>query len=306
MTHAFCTYFDGRYLPRGLAMIESLERHDRSACLWILALDSESERILSALCRPSWRIVSLGQLESWDPRLLRAKTDRSLVEYYFTLTAFLPTFILTSHPNTDLLTYVEADLFFLSSPEPLYEELGHASIGILKHNWDSSHQHMARFGDHNVSWIMYRHDDIALTCLSEYRDQCLAWCRDYPDDGRLADQGYLDTWHQRYPGVRTLIHKGANKASWNLGNHTVTRTETGYRVDDSPLIFFHFHGLTFAESDPFRLSLANSLSPRNEEAVLHLSQLYLHIVNTIEQYLKYRFGYSPEPPLRGSSLPNAV
>ena len=80
-------------------------------------------------------------------------------------------------------------------------------------------------------------------CLHWWREQCIEWCYDRVEDGRFADQRYLDTWPDRFPGVVVLRHKGANLAPWNVSNYKVREDRGRVWVDEQPLIFFHFHGL---------------------------------------------------------------
>lgn len=84
----FCTHFDSAYLPQGLALLASLERHAPGMRLWVLALDPFCHRLLAALQHPALRLLSLEVLES--PDLRQARAGRSWGEYCWTLTPFCP------------------------------------------------------------------------------------------------------------------------------------------------------------------------------------------------------------------------
>ena len=86
MNH-YCTYFDSNYLPQGLALASSLQRHDAIGVLWVLALDDKAVAILAKLARPNVRVVPLGELLRDDPALAEASRTRSRKEFIFTLTA---------------------------------------------------------------------------------------------------------------------------------------------------------------------------------------------------------------------------
>jgi hypothetical protein len=207
-------------------------------------MDHTAYEILEKLHLPGVHPLSLEEFERNDELLLRAKQNRSRIEYYFTCTPSLPLYILSNWPEVDLITYLDADLFFFASPAPLFEELGDGSIAIIGHRFSQHMRHLQKFGIFNVGWLSFRRDDDAFACLYWWRERCIEWCYDREEDGRFADQKYLDDWASRFKNVVVLEHKGANLAPWNVSNYRLYHDKSGILiVDNQPLIFFHFHGL---------------------------------------------------------------
>lgn len=239
----FCTYFDHNYLTRGLACYYSLLKHSPSAHFFILCLDEQCLEALRKLNLPQASIIGRGELEAAFPQLLAAKPTRSILEYYLSMTPFLPLHVLRQHPEIELLTYIDADLFFFQSPEPLFTQLGNGSISIIQHNFVPHLAHFNKYGIYNVGWVSFRHDANALACLQWWADRCVEWCYIRYEAGKFADQRYLDSWPHQFKGVVVLNHKGANLAPWNVGRYTVRSEHGQTKVDDAPLIFYHFHGL---------------------------------------------------------------
>jgi len=206
-------------------------------------MDRECYDTLVQLELPNVHVIALQDFEAGDEKLLAAKNNRSLIEYYFTCTPSLPLFILARHPEVDLITYLDADLFFFDSPRPLFDEIGAGSVAVTEHRCPPDWQDSNRHGIYNVGWLSFRRDEHAVACLRWWREQCIEWCYDRVEDGRFADQKYLDSWPDRFSGVVVLHHKGANVAPWNVGSYKIRENEGRVYVDEQPLIFFHFHGL---------------------------------------------------------------
>jgi hypothetical protein len=97
VTRYFCTYFDRNYLPRGLALYQSLRRHCPAFKLWVLCMDRISHEALTRLELPDVHAIALADYERDDKALLEAKQNRTLIEYYFTCSPSLPLFILDNH-----------------------------------------------------------------------------------------------------------------------------------------------------------------------------------------------------------------
>lgn len=241
----FCTYFDKHYLARGLALYHSLKQHCSSFKIWVLCLDKETHERLSRLALSDVSLISIEEFEKEDHKLLLAKQNRSLIEYYFTCTPTLPLFILNNWPEVNLITYLDADLYFFSNLEPIFNEINGYSIAIIEHRYPEYLRHLERNGIYNVSWMSFRSDNYAIECLRRWRGQCLEWCYDRYEDDRFADQKYLDDWLNRFSNIIVLKHKGIGVAPWNVKNHKISSIKEKVFIDGIPLIFFHFQGLQF-------------------------------------------------------------
>lgn len=237
-----CTYFDKNYLSRGLALYHSLGRHHPSFRLFVLCLDDEAHRYLASLGLSNLIPIARAELEAHDPELLATRPTRSLVEYYFTTTPSWLRFLFDRYADVDLLTYVDADFRFFASPEPLFDEMGAASIAIVEHRFPPEMRHQEDRGRFNVGWLSFRRDADGLACVSWWREKCLEWCYDRIEKDRFADQKYLDQWPARFQSLVILQHKGVNVAPWNLAGTHVHVNGGVVMVDDDRLICFHYHG----------------------------------------------------------------
>ena len=254
MPEHFCTYFDHRYAAKGLAMWRSLKHHCPDATLHILCLNDSCLEILQTCGLQDVELYRLADVERAHPALLSARNNRSLIEYYFSTTPCLPLHVLDVHADIERLTYVDADLLFFADPQPVFDEVGDRSIGIIEHRFPPHLADLNKYGRFNVGWITFRNDHAARSCLETWRDQCLEWCYDRVEEGRFAEQRYLDAWPATVPPLTIVRHKGANVAPWNLGSVQLSFDGRGLTLDGEPLLFFHAHGFQIASPGQPRVS----------------------------------------------------
>jgi hypothetical protein len=245
----YCTCFDRFFLPRALALHASLVEHDGAFILYAFCHDDESFRYLCDHPRKEIVPIPIADVELNDEGLRLARSNRSRIEFYFTCTPLLCLYVFETYQQVDLVTYLDADLFFFSDPQPLFDEFGGNSIGIIAHNYAFGARRLLKYGTYNVGLLMFRRDEQAIECLRWWRDRCIEWCFDRLEDGKFADQKYLDEWPKRFRGVIALQHKGANVAGWNIRNFLVSKRGGRIFLDAQPLIFFHFAG--FREVRPY-------------------------------------------------------
>jgi hypothetical protein len=253
--HHFCTLFDSGYLLKGVAMLESLARHCPGAHVHVLCMDQQTQAILTQMNLPDITCIPLSDLE--DEALLEAKKDRGVAEYCLTLSPCLPWYVLENNPHIDFITYLDADLLFYSSVQPLFDEIGDSSIAIIEHRFTPRLQDREVNGRFCVEWVSFRRDEEGMACLSRWRDQCIEWCYYRLEEGRMGDQKYLDEWPGRYPSCHILQHPGAGIAPWNYSQYVFGKDQAGsITVQGAPLIFYHFHQFQLLDNGSFdRLSV---------------------------------------------------
>lgn len=285
----FCTYFDHRYLARGLALHASLAAVCDDFTLWVLPLSDETEGFLDQAGLGSLQVVRMSSLESFDPELRASRANRSLVEFYFTCSPCLLRYLFAQHPDIMEVTYLDSDLYFFSSPEILFNEISGASVAISPHRFSPkaalSH---AKFGRYNVGWLTFRNDANGHACLDWWRDRCLEWCFDRVEADRYADQKYLDRFEALFGGVHVIDHPGANLAPWNLARYAVECHDGKVVVDDRELVFFHFQGLRQLTEHMYDSNLTGYGTRLTELVRQHVFRPYLDALQRAEVFMQSR------------------
>jgi len=286
---AYCTYFDHRYLPKGLAMIRSLRRQDPDAQVWVLCLSVDAQTILREMREPGIHIIALRDFEAGDAGLAKAKADgRSTIEYYFTLTPSLILHVMNVAPAAEIVTYLDGDLWFLADPEPVYREMGEDSILIIPHGFAPEMKERERYGIYNVGWVSFRTDARGKDCARWWRDRTIEWCFDRVEDGRFADQGYLNQFSSRFEGVHVLAHPGANLAPWNIGTRAISACDGVLRANQDQVLFFHFHELKRLPSGAYLASHGAYKAPLTPVMRDCLYRPYLREISALEREIAAR------------------
>jgi hypothetical protein len=248
----FCTLFDSNYLSRGYTMAESLVCSDPNCHLYIFAFDAQCEIVLKGLRHPRIHIIGLAEFE--DEELLSIKRSRTPKEYCWTCTPYTVDYCLKNY-GLEHCTYLDADIFFYSSPRVLLEEMESKSILITEHRYTPEYDDSCKSGIYCVQFVTFNADSNGLRALKWWKNACRDWCYSRVEDGKFGDQKYLDDWPRRFNGVHVLNHIGGGVAPWNVQQYDVIEQKCGIFVNHNqlkwPLVFFHFHRLKILRSGRF-------------------------------------------------------
>ncbi len=238
----FCTLFDSGFLPMGLCLHSSLEQHAKNYHLWILCMDESVEDHLNKLALPN---VSLVPLRNFETEAMRnVKQNRSRGEYCWTLTPFLPQYVLEHAQNIKRATYLDADIFFFQDPQIIFSEFeksGKAAL-ITEHAFAPEYEQSELSGRFCVQFMPFTNSSAAREILKWWQDKCIEWCFARHEEGKFGDQKYLDVWPVIFPDkVHILENKSLTLAPWNVRHFL--------KIDRScSPVFFHFHGLRIGEN----------------------------------------------------------
>jgi hypothetical protein len=111
----FCTLFNSKFLLKGLAMIFSLKEHAPESKIYVLCMDELTFDFFKKN-HLEFEVIPINLTEFENNTLLELKKNRTFVEYCWTLTPCLIEYCLKKF-NLHDCTYLDADLFFFSSPK---------------------------------------------------------------------------------------------------------------------------------------------------------------------------------------------
>jgi hypothetical protein len=250
----YVTLFDSMFLPQGLALHRSLQRHAREFTLWMLCMDDAAHRILSVLNLPHVRLIRLGDVET--PALQSVRRVRTRAEYCWTLTPHTPAIVFAADPAAQRVTYVDADVWFLSDPQTALRGFSVSGkfVQITEHAFGVEHRalHAAgRFCVQFMTFVRGRSDRVR----AWWEERCLEWCYARWEDGRFGDQMYLEDWPERFADdVHVLDAPAMCQGPWNIS-----------RFDANDAVMYHFHGLRLARGARVWLTTAYGLSEQSLE-----------------------------------------
>ena len=89
------------------------------------------------------------------------RQQRTRAEFCWTLTPFLPTIVFERDATADRATYLDADLWFLKSPAPIFNELEAANKGVLitSHNYSAEYDQSSRSGKFCVQFLTFYREE---------------------------------------------------------------------------------------------------------------------------------------------------
>lgn len=281
VTRYYCTYFNSYYIDKFRALVHSMEEHCGNFVLYCVCMDNTAYDYICSQNKDHYKPVLWSEYELMDDALAGVKKQRSMLEYFFTCTASICHYMLQKLPEGELLNYLDADMYFYATPEPIFKEMENKSIGIIAHRFWGLGRLYNKYGRFNVGWVSFRNDETGRNCVQHWREQCIDWCFDKLEDGKFADQKYLDAWPFVYGDkLKVIDNIGANVAPWNVGQYKLEKQKGNILINGTPLIFFHFASFKKNEKGYYISRCATYYTPM--KGILR-NDIYQPYVDLLEQ-----------------------
>jgi len=247
----YVTLVDLAYLPRLFVLYESMLAHCRPFALWVIAMTKETERALRKAALPGIGIIPFSYIETSELRELKPSIPFN--QYIWASKPASMLHLYQTQPAIEKLCYLDADCFFFSSPQDIFDNLQRkgAWLALTPHRFMPEFKRYLINGRFNGGFIYTVRKPSTLRCLTSWHIACTLL---EEKRHRHAEQRHLETWPENWGAVE-ILHKGLNLAPWNQGENQYRYTlhDSQIQVDDEPLVMYHFHeGLgTRYPLDPF-------------------------------------------------------
>lgn len=243
----YFTLSDNQFLPRTLAMCKSLRKYTNSDISFV------HTELLSQASRSAFEAnkIELLPVEVIGVDFVKSLAlSRSHVEFMWTLPSVLLDWFMSNLPGYSDYVYLDADLFFYSDVQAIWDDIPAGYISITPHRFSTRlKSYFLDSGEFNVSWVGLPATEIGRKCAKKWAEQCVRLCPEIPTnlEGKTVygDQRYLEDWPADYAGkLHVISHVGAGLAPWNYENYEI-RAAPEFTVDQIPLIFYHFSSHQF-------------------------------------------------------------
>lgn len=295
----FCTLFDSNYLDKGLALYHSMRKYICNFKLYIFTFDNLSFDVLHDIQLKNVTLVPLEDI--MNSQLREKKEKRTRAEFCWTCTPVVIEHVLIKY-REKVCTYIDADIYFFASPENAIKEIitHNCSVGIASHGFERSYwdvEQRLNNGKYCIHFNTFFHNEDGLTVLRDWKADCLDWCYNRCEDGKLGDQKYADKWKMKYSCVYEAQSPGVGVAPWNLHLYDYNGRKDGEiqlscRGMEFVLIFYHFEGLKYLDDGRVFLNIWKYSVPGIKKRVRDIYGEYFGRIKVIRNYLENTYGVS--------------
>lgn len=271
----FYTSICSNYLPKAMALAESVKRHCPGA-RFVLCLVEREVPVVAANF-PAFDEVVLAKDAGWD-NFDSFMFRHSIVE---ASTAVKPRFmqhLLERYQAETKFVYLDPDVLVYSNLSELESLLDKESIVLCPHllrpgNIDMEISSLAH-GSYNLGFLAVARSQNANDFLAWWAERLFLFCYDDKSRGIFTDQKWIDLAPCFYD-VKVLKHHGYDFATWSLLGSDLHKADGGYVVNGDPLRFIHFSGL---DSGTIDKAIGWWLTDQNKDTFVALYREYKQLL----------------------------
>lgn len=239
----FFTSICSNYLPKAMALAESVKRHCKDAHFVLCLVEREVPEVAAAY--PHFDEVVLAKDAGWD-HFDRFMFRHAIVEASTAVKAQFMLNLVERHPEEDKFVYLDPDVLVYSEFVELERLLDESTIVLCPHllrpgNVDMEISSLAH-GCYNLGFLAVHRSQNALDFLRWWAERLFQFCYDDMSRGIFTDQRWIDL-APCFFDVKVLKHHGYDFATWSLLNSDLREIDRRYVINGDPLRFIHFSGL---------------------------------------------------------------
>jgi hypothetical protein len=310
----FVTYCTRDYILHALTSLESaLEMHADSKAN-LICVDYIQDLLHRKIkVHERIQLISLNEFPKTAKLYSEFLQSRTKFESLISIKPELILELCKSTPENEFVIYHDTDVIFFSSLDEYSGFKSYHSVYFFEHLYSSEKENYP-YGKYNAGLLVLRNDILTRKFLENWSRKCNEWCFLRVENGRYADQKYLEEFIN-HDHVSAEICKAIN-----LGMHyfdsgsKVRKMQHRIFIDNQALICFHFHGfkvhkrITESGLNRYGLHVRNlrrfliiylpALNRYFEIKQVLESQLDQSLVESIQLATDYPMEYKESRPLR--------
>jgi hypothetical protein len=285
----YCTILSSNYLPKALALAESLRRHHDGAELHILFTDIPRDEDLPVL--DGVRCLSTDFLGLDGRTLNNLVMGYDLVEF---ATAVKPVLLQRLLERTEQVFYLDPDTYVTSPMVELSDALTGSEGGILltphflhpaDSEWSKGEGHLLTVGVFNLGFcgVDTRAREFLGWWWGHLSDECLY----DPLSGLFVDQKWMDIGATLWRAA-ALRHSGYNVGVGNLPERPLAQDDAGFynSANGERTRLFHFHAFDAHQPEILSVRFAHSRDRMGDDSAIRaLCKEYAELVVGFEEQL---------------------
>jgi hypothetical protein len=266
----FCTVFDKNYLVQGIALYDSLAVNcSENFTLYCLCIDDVTFEILTKLKLDN--LVPLNVNELKDDLIDRIQLHVTYGQFCWICQPLIIEFLFVKY-NLHSVIYLEADSYFFNDPQLLIDEIKDYSVSLVPHNFSPNYENIIEAGIYCVQFNYFKNNLYGRRVIDYWKNNCFNYSANKPRS--FPGQLCLDNWPILFKNVFVIKHLGAGVAPWNIQHVNIMINDETLYINDSKIIFFHFHQYGIYENGYHELGHY----PLNENVVNLLYKPYIHAI----------------------------
>lgn len=239
----FFTSICSNYLPKAMALAESVKQHCTNAKFVLCLVEREIPEAAASFAH--FDEVILAKNAGWD-NFDQFMFRHAIVEASTAVKAQFMLNLLERFPEESKFVYLDPDVLVYSDLTELELLLDDQSIVLCPHllrpgNIDMEISSLAH-GCYNLGFLGIGRSQNSHAFLTWWAERLFQFCYDDISRGIFTDQRWIDL-APCFFDVSVLKHHGYDFATWSLLNSDLHRHGDAYQVNGDPLRFIHFSGL---------------------------------------------------------------